>query len=40
MWLCVVLAIVATALTHGLPLVTQDSAIHGSGVVPLWKGSA
>ena len=32
--------IVATALIHGLPLATQDSAIQGSGVVPLWKGSA
>jgi len=32
--------IVATALTHGLPLATHDSAIQGSGVVPLWKGSA
>ena len=32
--------IVATALTHGLPLATQDSSIEGSGVVPLWKGSA
>jgi PIN domain nuclease of toxin-antitoxin system len=32
--------IVETALTHGLPLATQDSSIEGSGVVPLWKGSA
>ena len=32
--------IVATALTHGLPLATQDSAIQDSGVVPLWNGSA
>jgi PIN domain nuclease of toxin-antitoxin system len=32
--------IVATALTHGLPLATQDSAIQTSGVIPLWEPSA
>lgn len=32
--------IVATALTHGLPLATQDSAIQASGVIPIWEGSA
>ena len=32
--------IVATALTHGLPLATQDSAIQGSGLVPLWEPAA
>ena len=32
--------IVATALTHGLPLATQDSAIQASGVIPIWDGSA
>jgi PIN domain nuclease of toxin-antitoxin system len=32
--------IVATALTHGLPLATQDSAIQASGVIPIWEGPA
>jgi PIN domain nuclease of toxin-antitoxin system len=32
--------IVATALTHGLPLATHDSAIQASGVIPLWEPSA
>ena len=32
--------IVATALTHGLPLATHDSAIQASGVIPIWEGSA
>lgn len=32
--------IVATALIHGLPLATQDSAIQASGVIPLWEPSA
>jgi PIN domain nuclease of toxin-antitoxin system len=31
--------IVATALTHGLPLATQDSAIHASDVIPIWEPS-
>ena len=32
--------IVATAITHGLPLATQDSAIQASGVIPLLEPSA
>ncbi len=32
--------IVATALTHGMPLATQDSAIQASGVIPIWEGPA
>ena len=32
--------IVTTALTHGLPLATHDSAIQASGVIPLWEPSA
>ena len=32
--------IVATALTHGMPLATQDSAIQASGVIPIWVGPA
>ncbi len=32
--------IVATALTHGLPLANQDSAIQASGVIPIWEGPA
>ena len=31
--------IVATALTHGLPLATHDSAIQASGVIPIWERS-
>jgi PIN domain nuclease of toxin-antitoxin system len=32
--------IVATALAHGLPLATHDSAIQASGVIPIWQGKA
>lgn len=32
--------IVATALTHGLPLASQDRAIQASGVIPMWEPSA
>jgi PIN domain nuclease of toxin-antitoxin system len=32
--------IVATALTHGLPLATRDRAIQTSGVVSIWKEAA
>jgi PIN domain nuclease of toxin-antitoxin system len=32
--------IVATALTHGLPLASQDRAIQASGVIPMWEASA
>ncbi len=31
--------IVATALTHGLPLANQDRAIQASGVIPMWEPS-
>ena len=30
--------IVATALSHGCPLATHDSAIRASGVAPIWEG--
>ena len=32
--------IVATALCHGLPLATHDSAIQASCVIPIWEGFA
>jgi PIN domain nuclease of toxin-antitoxin system len=32
--------IVATALTHGMPLATHDRAIQASGVIPIWEGPA
>ena len=32
--------IVATALCHGLPLATHDSAIQASCVIPIWEGCA
>ena len=32
--------IVATALSHGLPLATHDSAIQASHVIPVWQGFA
>ena len=32
--------IVATALSHGLPLATHDSAIRASRVIPIWEDFA